>query len=132
MNTSVAALAQESWREADLCLARACAECARAQRALTSGRYATETARPLHAAQEALALTMDELTSALRLRGLVLFGKIGSVARYDSAHHALELGKARVGAMVRVTAPGVTSLGRGVVLKGSVRLVKSRKLLGGP
>lgn len=132
MTSSVAALAQESWREADLAVARAYAECARAHRAFSARARAPERAAPPPAGLEALTLAMEELASAMRLRGLVFFGKIGSVTIYDPAQHALDGGEAGAGAKVRFAAPGVTSLGRGVVLKACVRPVQSRKLRDGP
>lgn len=127
MTGGVSALAQESWREADLALARAYAECARAQRALTARSRAKTQAAPPRAGLEALTLGIEELASAMRLRGLVLFGKIGSVTTYDPACHALERGQADIGARVRFAAPGVTSPGRAIVLKACVRSIRDRK-----
>lgn len=134
MISDVSALAQESWRDADLALAKAYSECARARRALaTQARpRAGEATKSSLAAHEALVLAMQELESALRLRGLVPFGKIGSVALYDPAHHALERGRAGAGSSVRVVAPGVMRSVGGALLKACVRQVKSRKLLGEP
>lgn len=130
MSAHVAALAQESWREADLALARAYAEAERARRALAGLARKQPHAKPVLGAQEALILTLEELAHGLRLRGLVPFGKIGSVAAFDPLRHGLETGAAESGAMVRFQAPGVAGPQRGIVLKAMVRRVRSRKSQG--
>lgn len=131
MKAHVAALAEESWREADTALARAYAEAARAHRALTVLTRKPPQPKPLLDAHQALVLALEELAHGLRLRGLVPFGKVGSVEAFDPLRHGMETGSAQNGAMVRFLAPGVAGPQRGIVLKALVRQVRSRKHQGG-